>query len=98
MRRLLFMLLGPLGAALSAIVLAAGPAAADRPHFISEGTASINSSGAYVVTNFKEAGLGSTVPTEGITLSGTASATYACINGGGKHPSATNKETVTGAV
>src|SRR6266705_204037 len=60
MRRLLFMLLGPLGAALSAIVLAAGPAAADSPHFISEGTASINSSGAYVVTNFKEAGLGNT--------------------------------------
>lgn len=71
---------------------------ADSPHFVSEGTASINSSGSYVVTNFKEAGLGSTVATEKITLSGTASATYACINGGGNHPSATNKETVTSPV
>jgi hypothetical protein len=83
---------------LSALVIAAGPAAAASPHFISEGTASITSSGAYNVSNFKEAGLGSTVSTESITLSGTASATYACVNGGGKHPSAANKETVTSPV
>jgi hypothetical protein len=95
MRRLLFLLLGPLGAALSAIVLVAGPAAADSPHFISEGTASINSSGAYVVTNFKEAGLGSTTTTEAITLSATATATYLCVNGGGNHPKAANKQSVT---
>ena len=37
------------------LVLAVGPAAADGPHFISEGTASITSSGAYHVVNFKEA-------------------------------------------
>jgi len=80
------------------LALAVSAALADSPHFISEGTASINSSGLYVVANFKEAGLGSTVSTEKITLSATATATYACINGGGKHPSATNKETVTGAV
>lgn len=84
--------------ALLMLMLAVSAAFADSPHFISEGTASINSSGLYIVTNFKEAGLGSTVSTEKITLSATATATYACINGGGKHPSATNKETVTGAV
>lgn len=95
MRRLLFVLLGSLGAALSAIVLAAGPAAADSPHFISEGTASISSTGAYHVANFKEAGLGNTVSTEAITLSATAMATYLCVNGGGNHPKATNKESVT---
>jgi hypothetical protein len=95
MRRLLFVLLGPPAAALTAIVLAAGPAAADSPHFISEGTASILSSGAYQVSKFKEAGLGNTVTTESITLSATATATYACVNGGGNHPSAKNKETVT---
>jgi hypothetical protein len=75
--------------------LAVPVALADSPHFISEGTASINSSGAYVVTNFKEAGLGSTTTTEAITLSATATATYACINGGGNHPKASNKQSVT---
>jgi hypothetical protein len=78
--------------------LAVPAALADSPHFISEGTASITSSGAYKVTNFKEAGLGTTVSTEAVTLSATATATYACINGGGNHPSAKNKETVTSPV
>ena len=77
------------------LALSMSMAFAASPHFISEGNASINSAGAYVVTNFKEAGLGSTTTTENITLSATATAAYACINGGGKHPSATNKETVT---
>jgi len=46
-----------------AFVVATMPAPvwADNPHFISEGTASILSSGAYQVANFKEAGLGSGV-------------------------------------
>jgi len=95
MRRLLFLLLGPLGAALSVIVLAAGPAAADSPHFISEGTASITSSGAYNVSNFKEAGLGNTTTSESITLHiDKATATYVCVNGGGQHPKAVNKQSV----
>ncbi len=98
MRRLLMLLFGPLALVLSALVLAAGPAAADSPHFISEGTASITSTGAYNVSNFKEAGLGTTVSTEAITLSATANATYACINGGGNHPKASNKQSVTGQV
>ena len=98
MRRLLLVLLAPPAAGLAALAFGAGPALADSPHFISEGTASITSSGAYQVTSFKEAGLGSTVSTEAITLSATASATYACINGGGNHPSAANKETVTSPV
>ena len=97
MRRLV-VLLGPLATALAAIVLAAGPAAADSPHFISEGTASLLGSGAYQVSKFKEAGLGNTVSTESITLSATATATYACVNGGGKHPKATNKASTTGQV
>jgi len=99
MRRLLMLLFGPLAVALSALVLAAGPAAADSPHFISEGTASITSSGAYLVTHFKEAGLGSTTTTEAITLHiDTASATYACVNGGSNHPKATNKQSVTASL
>src|SRR6266545_6417210 len=58
-------------------------------HFMSA-SASINSSGALVV-NWDEAGLGN----ENInyTLSADATATYACINNGGHHPKAANKET-----
>jgi hypothetical protein len=99
MRRILLSLLGSVAAGLSALMLAAGPAAADSPHFISEGTASITSSGAYLVSNFKEAGLGSTTTTEAITLHvDTASATYACVNGGGNHPKATNKQSATSSL
>jgi len=78
------------------LVLSVSAAFASSPHFISA-SASVNSSGSLVAT-FKEAGLGTTVTTESITLNATASALYACINGGGKHPSAANKETVTAPV
>jgi hypothetical protein len=92
MRRFLFLLIG----AVAAMTLAAPSAFADSPHFISEGTASITSSGAYNVSNFKEAGLGSTVSTESITLHvDSATAVYACVNGGGKHPKAVNKQSVS---
>ncbi len=74
-----------------------GPALADSPHFI--GTASVvgvNSDGSMTVS-FKEAGLG-----QGVTIayefSGSVIADYGCINGGGKHPQASNKETVQGPV
>jgi hypothetical protein len=84
------------------MVFTAQPVFANSPHFISGGTASIVTSatsapvGAYLVSNFKEAGLGSTTTSEKITLSiASATATYACVNGGGKHPSAVNKQSVT---
>src|SRR5215472_7961552 len=67
---------------------------ADSPHFISASD-SVNSSGS-LVASFKEAGLGTTVSTETIKLTADGTATYACINGGGNHPKATNKETVSG--
>ena len=53
--------------------------------------------GSDVAVSFKEAGLGNNVS---ITYVADANftGTYACINGGGKHPSATNKETVSGPV
>jgi hypothetical protein len=44
------------------------------------------------------AGLGTTVSTEAFSCSADATADYACINGGGNHPKATNKETVSGPV
>jgi hypothetical protein len=44
--------------------------------------------------SFKEAGLGDNQNID-YTVTADASAVWACINGGGRHPQATNKETVT---
>ena len=58
-------------------------------------TGSVNSSGALVVS-FDERGVG-----EGnidYTLTADATALYACINGGGKNPSAANKQSFEGQV
>jgi hypothetical protein len=74
----------------------ASAALADSPHFI-KASASVDGAGNLVCT-FKEAGLGTTVSTEAVTCSADASAVYACINGGGNHPKAANKETVNGPV
>lgn len=63
-------------------------------HFFSA-DASVNSNGALVVS-FDEAGVGNATVLESLTAQGTA--VYACINHGGKNPSASNKTTVTGAV
>lgn len=51
---------------------------------------SVNDSGALVV-NWDEAGLGQ--QQVNYTLTADATAIYACINGGGNHPKAANKET-----
>src|SRR5262245_60195662 len=64
-----------------------------NPHFIKNlVTSTVNDAGALVV-DFKESGLPSRA-VETITLSTTASATYAYINNGGNHPKADNKESV----
>ncbi len=75
---------------------AAGIGLAQSPHFISESASGPDRDGNLIVS-FKEAGLGSNVS---IAYDATASATatYACINGGGNNPKATNKETVSGPV
>jgi hypothetical protein len=74
------------GALVSACALAASA------HFLYANAAFATSSGSLIV-NFKEAGLGNTSSVTEIA-SATASATYACINGGGNHPQAANKETI----
>jgi hypothetical protein len=56
---------------------------------------SVSGSGALVVS-FDERGLGN--GNIDYSLTADASAMYACINGGGKHPQAANKETVNGDV
>ena len=81
-----------------ALMAAVGVATAhaDSPHFI-QASAGIDNAGNLTVS-FKEVGLGNTVTTEAITANADATAVYACINGGGKHPKATNKATVSGPV
>jgi hypothetical protein len=84
-------LIKPLLVALLAFVAAltmAGPASAAAAKFHSA-TGAVNSSGALVVS-FDERGLGN--DNVDYSLTADATALYACINGGGKHPQAANKE------
>jgi hypothetical protein len=69
-------------------------ASADAPKFHSA-TSSVNNAGA-LVASWDERGLGNT--NIDYTLTADASAVYACINGGGNHPQAANKETVNAEV
>ncbi len=92
MRRLLMAL--PM--ALLALFIAAPAALATSPHFISA-SAAFQGSGPNLNVSFKESGLGNNQLIT-YTASANATAVYACINGGGNHPKATNKETVSGPV
>jgi hypothetical protein len=81
-------------ATLVAVLALALPAWAAAPQFHAA-TSSVNNDGALVV-NFDERGLGN----ENIdyTLTADATALYACLNRGGKHPQAANKEAFEGQV
>ncbi|KAH6855520.1 hypothetical protein B0I37DRAFT_424038 [Chaetomium sp. MPI-CAGE-AT-0009] len=70
-------------------------ASAQSPHFQSQGaSATINDAGALIAT-WQERGLGNNqLITYTVTADGLAQ--YACINRGGQHPKASNKETVQG--
>jgi hypothetical protein len=78
--------------AIIAAVVLANPAAAVAAKFHSA-TGSINNNGSLTVS-FDERGLGN--GDIDYTLSAHYSAVFACINGGGKHPQAANKETING--
>jgi hypothetical protein len=92
MRRFKFILVSSL-TALVVLAFAAG-ALADSPHYNS---AASGLSGTSLTAGFKIAGLGDN-QTITVTLSADATAQYACFNGGGNHPKATNKATVSGPV
>jgi hypothetical protein len=75
----------------------AGTARAQSPHFIHTASVSgINSSGD-VTVSWKEAGVGNNTFIS-YSFTANAIADYGCVNGGGKHPKATNKATVQGPV
>jgi hypothetical protein len=77
------------------VAFSATAAFAQNPHFL-RSSAGVDNSG-NLVGSFRIAGLGNN-ETITVTLSADATAQYACFNNGGKHPSATNKETVTAPV
>lgn len=82
-------------AALAMLVFAA-TASATSPHFVRVSASGPDNAGQLVVS-FKEAGLGDNQLIRYLA-SADARATYACINGGDRHPQATNKESFTGPV
>jgi hypothetical protein len=76
-----------------------GTALAQNPHFVTGPNASIANDGSGdLVISWKESGLGNNVTATYTGAATSATAIYACINGGGKHPSATNKENETAPV
>lgn len=87
--RLLFVTIMAIGG-----VLAVAAPAAAAPHFRSA-TSSVNNAGALVVS-FDERGLGNLNVDYVVTAD--ASATFACINRGGKNPEAANKQTINSTV
>lgn len=75
--------------ALAAVAVAAPPAIAGSPHFVSVTATRTDDS---LLVSGKEAGLGNETQVH-IEVTATAE----CINGGGKHPKAVNKESVAAA-
>jgi hypothetical protein len=86
MRKTLLLILTVAAATLA--VGAYTASATEGAHFMSS-SSSVNDSGALVV-NWDEAGLGN--GNIDYTLAADATATYACINNGGHHPKASNKQ------
>jgi hypothetical protein len=72
-------------------------ASAQSPHFISASDALSTTDPGDLLVSWKEAGLGNDAIIHYVA-SADSTATYACINGGGNHPQASNKETVNGPV
>jgi hypothetical protein len=76
----------------TALTWTVAASATSGAHFFST-TRSVNDAGALVVS-WDEAGVGQQQVNYVLTADSTAN--YACLNGGGNHPKAANKETVSG--
>jgi hypothetical protein len=77
--------------ALSAAAIAVPAAWAGSPHFVSNTVTATRTDDSLIVSG-KEAGLGDEAQVHIVVT-----ATAECINGGGKHPKAVNKESVSAA-
>lgn len=82
-------ILFPAAAALTVVGVAAPAVWAGSPHFISSAT-SVSRSDNTLTVSGKEAGLGGEAQVNDVL-----NATALCVNGGGNHPKAVNKESVT---
>jgi hypothetical protein len=82
--------IAPAVIAAAAVFGFAAPAMAGSPHFV--GTPTFTTSGSTVTVSAKEAGLGDEAQIH-VVLTGDA----LCINNGGNHPKAVNKESVSAA-
>jgi hypothetical protein len=80
-----FRVLFPLIAGLTVVGMTASNAFAVSPHFLFANVTTVTSNS--ITVSFKEAGLGNSLSSVNISLSGTAE----CINGGSNHPKASNK-------
>jgi hypothetical protein len=89
--------IGILLAVFTVLAITASLAVAGNAHFIGSQTGGTLQNNGSLVVSFKEAGLESG-STSTITVSGTGTADYECINGGGKNPTADNKDTVSAEV
>jgi hypothetical protein len=89
--------IGILLAVFTVLTITASVALAGNAHFIGSQTGGTLQNNGNLVVSFKEAGLESG-STSTITVSGTGTADYECINGGGKNPTADNKDTVSAEV
>ena len=76
---------------LAALAIAVPVAWAGSPHFV-DSTVTVTRSGDSLVVSGKEAGLGDEAQVHIVVT-----ATALCINGGGNHPKAVNKESVSAA-
>ena len=93
--RYLLRIISALAVVIAALSVAAGPVSAagsGNPHF---NRASASASGTSLTVSFKEVGLGAGT-TVTIVVNAHWDAQFACYNNGGKHPSATNKESFSG--
>jgi hypothetical protein len=82
--------IAPAVIAAAAVFGFAAPAMAGSPHFV--GTPTFTTSGSTITVSAKEAGLG-----DEAQINVTMTADALCINGGGNHPKAVNKTSVTAA-
>ena len=76
---------------LAALAIAVPVAWAGSPHFV-DSTVAVTRSGDSLIVSGKEAGLGDEAQVHLVVT-----ATALCINGGGNHPKAANKESVSAA-
>ena len=81
--------------AVAGVMLTSAAFATSGAHFFNV-SSSVNDNGSLIVS-YDEAGVGNQTVNYTIHIDN-ATAVYACINGGGNHPKAANKETVSSAL